>query len=232
MSFCVIKVPTYINFNRQKNSVKLDLIVEFVYKMVISMDRWKGKVAIVTGTSAGIGVAIVEQLVEAGVIVVGLARRIERVEELAKKLANKPGKLHAFKADMTKEENILDAFQWTKKNIGPVSILVNNAGVAKPATLTEGETHLWKAIYDTNVLGLCIATREAVKQMRENNIDGHIIHINSIAGHKVVGGSSVYSSSKFAVTALTETLRQELNSLKTKIKITVSDLKKQMIVLI
>lgn len=91
--------------------------------------------------------------------------------------------------------------------------------------LLEGDTETWKKILDTNVLGLCIATREAVKNMRENNVDGHIIHINSLAGHIVVNvpNLSVYTASKFAVTALTETLRQELNSIGSKTKITVGN---------
>ncbi|KAJ3660793.1 hypothetical protein Zmor_005224 [Zophobas morio] len=190
--------------------------------MVISMDRWKGKVAIVTGASAGIGAAIVEQLAEAGLQVAGFARRSERVEELAKKLSGKKGKVHAVKVDISKEEDILKGFKWVTDNLGPVSILINNAGVIQNTNLTEGETEKWKKIFDTNVLGLCIATREAVKIMKANKIDGHIVHINSIAGHKVpfFEKVNVYPASKHAVTALTETLRQELNHLGLKIKIT------------
>lgn len=73
------------------------------------------------------------------------------------------------------------------------------------------------------MLGLCVATREVVKIMRENNIDGQVVNINSVAGHQVppIPGLNVYAASKFAVTALTETLRQELNSIKSKIKVTV-----------
>lgn len=77
---------------------------------------------------------------------------------------------------------------------------------------------------DTNVLGLCIATREALKSMKKNDInDGHVIHINSVAGHWVpfFDGISIYPASKHAVTALTETLRQELISKGSKIRVTV-----------
>lgn len=158
--------------------------------------------------------------------VVGLARRVERIEELSNKLQGKRGKLYAVKADLSKEDDILKAFEWTKNNVGPIHVLVNNAGcVALTTNLTEGDTELWKKVLDLNVLGLCIVTREAVKNMRENNIDGHIIHINSESGHNVPNFApilNVYPASKFAVTALTETLRQELNSINSKIKITVS----------
>ena len=156
---------------------------------------------------------------------IGLARRSELVEEHAKKLSGKKGKLHAFKCDLRNEEDILKAFDWTTKNLGPVHILINNAGVGSAGRyLSDGKTEDWKTIFDVNVLALCITTREAVKIMKENKINGHIVHINSLAGHKVVSfpGLSVYPGSKFAVTALTETLRQEFNHLGLKIKVTVS----------
>ncbi|KAF2890338.1 hypothetical protein ILUMI_15835 [Ignelater luminosus] len=189
--------------------------------MALSMNRWKGKVAIVTGASAGIGAEIATQLVEAGVIVVGLARRKEKIDELAKTLKNKNGQLYSFKADVSKEQDILDAFRWVKENLGPVHILVNNAGFKRNTNLIDGDASMWKEIMDTNVLGLCISTREAIKDMRANNVDGHIVHINSVAGHMIPNRPqmSVYPASKHAVTALTETLRQELNSIGSKIKI-------------
>ena len=102
--------------------------------------------------------------------------------------------------------------------------MINNAGKGSNSNLTEGKTEEWKSIFDLNVLGLCIATREAVKVMKENKINGHIIHVNSVLGHKIISAPNlnVYPASKFAVTALTETLRQELNHQGLKIKITVS----------
>ncbi|XP_018325330.1 farnesol dehydrogenase [Agrilus planipennis] len=186
------------------------------------MERWVGKVAIVTGASSGLGAAIAEALVKQGLIVAGFARRKERVEELAKKLEGAKGKLHAVKVDITKENEIIDGFEWVKKNLGPVHVLINNAGVARTTSLIDGETQKWKDILDTNVLGLSIATREAVKDMRANNVDGHIIHINSIVGHRVINypGVNAYPASKHAVTALAETLRHEFIHNKLKIKIT------------
>ncbi|KAJ8943906.1 hypothetical protein NQ318_019514 [Aromia moschata] len=188
--------------------------------MVLSMDRWVGKVAIVTGASSGIGAGIAEKLVEQGLKVAGLARRKDRLEDLAKKLTGKKGKLYSVVTDISKEEDVLKAFAWIKENLGPVHILINNAGVVKSGGLLDQETEKYETVFRVNVLGLCIATREAIKVMKANNVDGHIVHVNSLVGHQVLPGLSAYPASKFAVTALAETLRLELNSLKSKIKIT------------
>lgn len=187
------------------------------------MERWQGKIAVVTGASAGLGAAISEKLVEEGINVVGFARRKEKIEELAKNIKSKNGaKLHALKVDVTKEEEVVNAFKYISENIGTVSILINNAGIVQLTTLIDGDSNLWKKVLDTNVLGLCIATREAVKIMMENNIDGHIIHINSLAGHRVpkIPYTNVYSASKYAVTSLAQTLVNELRSKGSKIKVT------------
>ena len=156
--------------------------------------------------------------------VAGLARRSDLVEKKAKELSGKTGKLYAIKTDLAKEEDILNALKWIEENLGHVHILINNAGLFKDNLLRNGDSALWKQIFDVNVLGLCIATREAVKIMSGHNINGHIIHINSVVGHKVLPfpGSNVYPASKHAVTALTETLRHELNAVDSKIKTTVS----------
>lgn len=153
---------------------------------------------------------------------VGLSRRKERLDEMSKKFTDK--KFYGIKTDIRDEEEILNAFKWVKENLGPISILVNCAGLIKNITLLNGSTSDFKNVLDTNVLGLTIATREAVQDMRANSIDGHVIHINSVDGHYVphIPNMNIYAASKFAVTALTETLRQEFNTIKSKIKITVS----------
>ncbi|XP_018330804.1 farnesol dehydrogenase [Agrilus planipennis] len=185
------------------------------------MNRWVGKVAIVTGASAGIGAVLAEKLVKEGLQVVGLARRKEPIEILSKKLDGEKGKLHALKVDLTKPEEIINAFKWVKENLGPVHILVNNAGIALNTTLSDGDYEKWKQVLDVNVLGLSVATREAVRQMKENKIDGHIVHINSMLGHRVIKlPLNMYYASKYAVTALTEALLNEFNEEKLKIKIT------------
>ncbi|XP_049822303.1 farnesol dehydrogenase-like [Aethina tumida] len=185
-------------------------------------ERWVGKVAVITGASSGIGADIAKQLVQKGLKVVGLARRKERVEELNKSLSGASGKLYALKCDVSKEEDIKNAFKWTSDNVGPVHILVNNAGFLNNNTLIDGDAEMWRQTFDVNVIGLLTATREAVNIMRANNIDGHIINLNSVAGHYDIyfPKVNVYPATKHAVTNLTETLRKEFNDNKLKIKVT------------
>lgn len=192
------------------------------------MERWVGRVAVVTGASSGIGSAIVVDLLKAGVIVVGLARRVERVKELAKLVNAKQGAaLHAVKCDVSKEEEIKAAFAWVDQKLNGADILVNNAGVFKQTRLIDTNNSAdIMATLDTNVLGLVLCTREAFQSMKRRSVnDGHVVLINSIVGHSVpaVPGIkfNIYPATKHAVTAITEVLRQEFIAENTNIKITV-----------
>nr|CAH7751809.1 unnamed protein product [Callosobruchus chinensis] len=190
--------------------------------MVLSMDRWAGKVAIVTGASSGLGEAIAERLVERGMKVVGVARRKDRLDELAKRTSGKKGKFYPMQGDVSKEEDILRVFKWTRENVGPVDVLVNNAGVICQSGIQDGKTEDWLQTINVNVVGLCMATREALKDMTEHQIDGHIFNINSIAGHYVMGFPKleIYTASKHAVTALTEAMRKQMSMQRLKIRFT------------
>ncbi|XP_031330679.1 farnesol dehydrogenase-like [Photinus pyralis] len=186
------------------------------------MERWRGKVAVVTGASMGIGAAISEALVNSGLRVIGIARRIEPIEQKARQFEGRLGKLYPVKADVSKEEDVLGAFEWITNNVGPVQILINNAAVTLEKSLLSCRPTDWATIIDINVIGLCTVTNEAVRIMRAHGNEGHIVHINSLAGHNSTyyPGANVYPASKHAVTALTEALRQELNYVGSKIKVT------------
>lgn len=194
------------------------------------MERWSGKVAVVTGASSGIGSAIVVDLVKAGMIVVGLARRKDRVEALKKEIpSNSTGKLYAVKCDITKDDDIVKAFGWIVFELGGIDVLVNNAGIARAMSLIEeGNEDELKSVLQTNVWGLIMCTKKTVEIMRRKKIvGGHVVNINSIVGHKVLHNhgqkphTNVYTPSKFAVTALTEVLRQEFAFEDMKMKVTV-----------
>ncbi|XP_028430381.1 dehydrogenase/reductase SDR family member 11 isoform X1 [Perca flavescens] len=214
------------------------------------MDRWKGRVALVTGASVGIGAAIAKELVRYGMKVVGCARDVEKIQKLADECQSTghSGVLVPFKCDLNNEEEILSMFAAIKAQHKGVDVCINNAGLAHPESLLNGNTSGWKNMLDINVLALCICTREAYQSMKERSVDdGHIININRVtfrmcalqfslvyprraatmlaprmSGHRVVPSTDVhfYSSTKYAVTALTEGLRQELREAKTHIRAT------------
>ncbi|XP_075155788.1 farnesol dehydrogenase-like [Haematobia irritans] len=191
------------------------------------MKRWYNKIAVVTGASAGIGAATCKALVEQGMIVVGLARRVEKMEKQTRPLIAKEYQknFHCYKCDVGCEENVKEAFAWIIQTFGAVDVLINNAGLSPIITLLAMDnTQKVKEVMDTNVLGVVWCTREAFRNMKERSFDGHIIIVNSVSGHGVpiIPGYSfnIYGPSKHAVTAMTEVLRQEFQSQDTKIKIT------------
>lgn len=194
------------------------------------MDRWANKTAVVTGASSGIGAAIVVDLVKAGMNVVGLARRVERVNELQQHIpSHSKGKLYAIRCDITKESEIKSAFKWVEQNVGGVDVLVNNAGIMNQVNLVdENNTDAIRSTIDTNLMGPVLCTREAFHSMRKRGVDGHILMINSTLGHNVfylvgqTASTNIYPPTKFGITAMTEVLRQEFQAFGTKIKITVA----------
>ncbi|XP_001945823.1 farnesol dehydrogenase [Acyrthosiphon pisum] len=186
------------------------------------MEQWRGKVAIVTGASAGIGAAIVVKLAESGVHVVALARRENVLKELAESLTDKDyGTIYTKVCDVTNEQAVKDVFSWVDSTLGGPSILVNNAGIAKVSSLLNGKLEDWQETLNLNVLALSVCSREAYKSMTKNKIDGHIIQINSITGHGLTPyfGFKMYNASKNAVTVLCDGLRHELQLVGSKIKV-------------
>ncbi|KAG5836650.1 dehydrogenase/reductase SDR family member 11-like [Anguilla rostrata] len=187
------------------------------------MERWKGRVALVTGASVGIGAAIARTLVQHCMTVVGCARNVEKIEKLAAECrsAGYAGTLIPYKCDLSSEEEILSMFSAIKTLHQGVDVCVNNAGLACAEPLLSGQADGWRTMINVNVLALSICTREAYQSMKERSVDdGHIININSMSGHRVVPNADVhfYSATKYAVTALTEGLRQELREAKSHIR--------------
>lgn len=177
-------------------------------------EKWVSKVAVVTGASAGIGASVFRDFAKAGIITIGLARRAEKVDELIKELGNV--KAYAYKCDISSSDSVTETFKAIEEKFGVVNILVNNAGIARSANvLDENPESLKKMneILDTNVRGLTYCSREAYRLMKKSDDYCMIININSAVGHQIpfIGFSlSMYGASKYAVTALTETMRQEM----------------------
>lgn len=196
------------------------------------MDRWLNKAAVVTGASCGIGAACVVDLVKAGMVVAALARREDRLNDLKNSLPEElSDKVHVIKCDVTNEDDVVSAFKWVDENLGGVHVLVNNAGVLRPNALSnKNNTSDVKEMMDTNVMGVVYCVREAFQQMSDHNIDGHIVIVNSVAGHIIPYMHkpvfNIYYATKHAVTAMTETYRQEFSLAGTNVKVTVSSLLK------
>lgn len=181
--------------------------------------------ALVTGASVGIGAAVAKALVQHGMKVVGCARDVDKIKRLSEecRTAGLEGDLVPYRCDLTSEDEILSMFADIKSQHQGVDVCINNAGLAHPESLLNGKTSGWKNMLDVNVIALSVCTREAYQSMKERNVDdGHIININSMTGHRVVpiADFHFYSATKFAVTALTEGLRQELREAKTHIRAT------------
>lgn len=193
------------------------------------MERWYNKIAVVTGASSGIGSAIVKELLTHGLQVIGLARRVDRIEELRKQLpSNLQNKLTALDCDVSCLESVNQAFDKIISLFGGIDILVNNAGCMCKGKLCTGNPDEIQKVLQTNVMGVVYCTQRAFQSMKERSFSGHIVLINSISGHKVrclpnyVPDNNIYAPSKFAITAITEIYRQEFKDFGTKIKITVS----------
>jgi NADP-dependent 3-hydroxy acid dehydrogenase YdfG len=164
----------------------------------------------VTGASSGIGRAIALKLAQEGYRLALGARRLERLEELATELQALGAEVLIQAVDLRQEADILAFFQAIRQRWGGVDVLINNAGLGHKQSLLDGDTEAWRDMLEVNVLALCICTREATRDMRQRGGKGHVVHISSMSGHRVPGGSGVYSATKFAVRSLTEGLRQEL----------------------
>ncbi len=179
------------------------------------------RVALVTGASSGIGAAVARALVHADMRVAVLARRVDRLRALVDDIRREhaSAELLVLPCDLRREDDILAAFATVRGRWGGVDVLVNNAGLGRDAPLVGGATEAWREMLDVNVLALAICTREAVADMQRRGDRGHVVHVSSMAAHRVPGGSGIYSASKFAVRSLTEGLRKELRELGSAIRV-------------
>jgi 3-oxoacyl-[acyl-carrier protein] reductase len=179
-------------------------------------NKLAGKVAVVTGASKGIGASIAEHLAAEGAsVVVNYASSTAGAEAVAGRITTKGGKAIALQADVSKTEEVKRLFAETKRAYGKVDVLVNNAGMYEFAPLESiTEAHFHKH-FNLNVLGLLLATQEAVKLI--GPVGGSIINMSSIVGPMPVGTAAVYSATKAAVDAITVALSQELGPRKIRV---------------
>lgn len=180
------------------------------------MSDLKGKVAVVTGASKGIGAGIARELGTAGAaVVVNYASSKEGAEQVVKEINSKGGRAIAVQGNVAKAADVKRLFEETKKAFGALDILVNNAGVYQFAPLeatTEEEFHRH---FNINVLGLILATREAVNYFGPHG--GSVINIGSAVSTLTPPHSVVYTATKSAVDAVTRVLAKELGPRKIRV---------------
>ncbi len=179
-------------------------------------NKLSGKVAIVTGASKGIGASIAKHLAAEGAsVVVNYASSKKGADRVVADITGNGGKAIAAQADMAKKVDIERLFAETKKAFGALDILVNNAGVYEFLPLESvTEAHFHRQ-FNLNVLGLILATQEAVKQFNADG--GSVINISSVASTSAPPTSSVYSATKAAVDAVTKSLAKELGPRKIRV---------------
>ncbi|HTU18462.1 MAG TPA: glucose 1-dehydrogenase [Gemmataceae bacterium] len=171
--------------------------------------RLEGKVAVVTGASKGIGASIAKHLAnEEAAVVVNYASSKHGADRVVTEIASKGGRAIAVQADISKHADIKRLFAEANKAFGRLDVLVNNAGIYEFAPLEEVTAEHFHKQFDLNVLGLILASQEAVKYF--GPAGGSIINISSVVATSAPATASVYSATKAAVDAVTRSLAKEL----------------------
>lgn len=164
----------------------------------------------ITGATSGFGKAIAEKFAVPGNELWLTGRRIARLEEIKQKLVEKGARVWISTLDVRDKSSVDTVVETLKKEWAGVDVLINNAGLALGVSpIDEGDTDDWDTMLDTNVKGLLYVTRAIAPIMRQQK-SGHIINIGSTAGKVVYQNGNVYCATKFAVDALTQTMRIDL----------------------
>ncbi|MDQ3233593.1 MAG: SDR family NAD(P)-dependent oxidoreductase [Pseudobdellovibrionaceae bacterium] len=167
------------------------------------------KIAFVTGASTGLGHELAKQLVQAGYDVALVARRLPLLESLKKELDPLGQRVLVIAADVSRWDDIKGAVERTERELGPIDLLVANAGVSLDAPLKRFNVAEARTVYEVNVIGL-MQTVAAVLPFFMERKRGHIVGVSSLAAYVSVPRSTVYCSSKAAVSSYLEGLRVEL----------------------
>jgi 3-oxoacyl-[acyl-carrier protein] reductase len=178
--------------------------------------KLESKVALVTGASKGIGASIAEQLAEEGAsVVVNYSASKEGADRVVQSIKKKGGKAIAIQASITEPKDIDRLFSETKKAFGKLDILINNAGVYEFLPLEQITPEHFHKQFDLNVLGLLLATQEALKYF--SPAGGSIVNLSSLVSTMTPPNASVYSATKGAVDAVTGSLANELGARKIRV---------------
>jgi NAD(P)-dependent dehydrogenase (short-subunit alcohol dehydrogenase family) len=172
-------------------------------------DGIAGRVAVVTGASSGLGARFAEVLAARGALVAITARRTDRLEALAARIATTGGRAVVIGMDVAKVASVRAACARIEAECGPIGILVNNAGISRQQRLVDVEEDDYDAVLDTNLKGAFFAAQAAAKQMTAHKIEGRIVNIASVAALRTLGQVATYCMSKAALAHMTHCMARE-----------------------
>ena len=178
--------------------------------MPTSSAALRGKTAVVTGASSGIGRAIADALGAAGAHVVLGGRTDSAMAESVSRIEAQGGSAEALSGDIRDVAAARALVDRAVASTGRLDIMVNNAGVSFPEPILEADPEHWRTMLETNILALLVGSQAAVSAMRACGAEGHIVNISSVAAHR--RDSGVYGATKHAVNCIDETLRRELQN--------------------
>jgi 3-oxoacyl-[acyl-carrier protein] reductase len=178
--------------------------------------KLNGKVAVVTGASKGIGARIAKEFATEGAsVIVNYASAKQDADRVVDEISKRGGKAISIQANVAKRTEVERLFAEAEKAFGKIDILVNNAGVYEWVPLENVSEQHFHRHFDTNVLGMLLASQEALKHLNPDG--GSIINIGSLAGTLTPPTAVVYNATKAAVDAITRTLAKELGSRKIRV---------------
>jgi clavulanate-9-aldehyde reducatase len=170
------------------------------------------KVVAITGASSGIGEATALAAARAGAAVALGARRVDRIDALARRITDDGGRAIAVAVDVGDEEQANAFVNRANDEFGRLDALVNNAGVMLLGPIPGAPTEEWRRMIHVNLFGVLYCTHAALPIMlaQDGEPKGDIVNVSSVAGRRATAGSGVYNATKFAVNAFSEALRQEV----------------------
>jgi NAD(P)-dependent dehydrogenase (short-subunit alcohol dehydrogenase family) len=170
----------------------------------------QGQVALVTGASSGIGRHLAELLAAAGAKVALAARRADRLAEAAREIEAAGGRCLPIACDVTRSESVAAAVAAAESELGPLTILVNNAGVTVAKPVLQHTEEEWDYVLDTNLKGAWLMAREFAQHLVDRGRPGRIINIASVLGVRTIAWVPSYSAAKAGLIHLTHVLAMEL----------------------
>ena len=169
-----------------------------------------GRVALVTGTTSGLGRRFAEVIAASGAKVVVTGRRIDRLEALAKEIQDKGGVAEPIQLDMQTNDSIMNCVEKAEASLGTIDILVNNAGIPDAQRAHKMSLELIDSVFDTNLRGPYVLSCEIARRLIAAEKPGRMVNISSVGGFNYAGnGAALYSITKSAIVRMTECLAVE-----------------------